>query len=205
MGSRTGKKETKQQATSHVPARVTQRPSADRAHKSRQHGRGVYTHVATFDFHTSTISSRTSAATTCKQRSAIKMCILNPCSVWNKTSVLQDSVTDHNIDLMVLTETWLKGDDRDNVILAELQPPGYTIKHKDRQGRGVGVAIMHPSPLIVMRVEHSVSSPPQYASFEELQCLVNTVHAARLGVIYPPPPSKTSGLNYNTFSDSMLK
>ena len=46
--------------------------------------------------------------------------------------------------------------------------------------------------------EHSVSSPPQYASFEELQCLVHTVPAVRLAVIYRPPPSKTNGLNYKT-------
>ena len=116
-----------------------------------------------------------------------QMCIPNPCSVWNKTSVLQDFVTDHNIDLMVLTETWLKGDVRDNVILADLQPHGYTIKHKARQGCGGGVAIMHPSTLSVTRPEHSVSSPPQYAaSFEELQCLVHTVPAVRLAVIYRP-------------------
>ena len=93
----------------------------------------------------------------------------------------------------------LKGDDRDNVILAELQPPGYSIKHKARQGRGGGVAIMHPSTLSVTRAEHSVSSPLQYASFEELQCLVHTVPAVRLAVIYRPPPSKTNGLNYKTF------
>ena len=96
---RAGKKETKQQSTSHIPTRVTQSPSADRVHKGSQHGRGVYKHVATVDSHTSTVISRTSAAITCKQRSAIKMCLLNPCSVCNKTSVLQDFVTDHNIDL----------------------------------------------------------------------------------------------------------
>ena len=198
-GCRAGKKETKQQSTSHIPTRVTQRPSADRVHKGRQHGRGVYKHVATVDSLTSTVSSRTLAAITCKHRSAIKTCLLNPCSVCNKTSVLQELVTDHNIDLMVLTETWLKGDDRDTVILAKLQPPGYSIKHKARQGRGGGVAIMHPSTLSVTRAEHSVSSPPQYASFEELQCLEHTVPAVRLAVIYRPPPSKTNGLNYKTF------
>ena len=175
-GCRAGKKETKQQSTSHIPTRVTQRPSADRVHKGRQHGRGVYKHVATVDSLTSTVSSRTLAAITSKQRSTIKRVLLNQCSVCNKTPVLQDSVTDHNIDLMVLTETWLKGDDRDNVILAELQSSGYTIKHKARQGRGGGVAIMHPNTLSVTRAEHSVSSPPQYASFEELQCLVHTVY-----------------------------
>ena len=121
-GCRAGKKETKQLSTSHIPTRVAQRPSADRVHKGSQHGRGVYTQVANVDSLTSTVSSHKLAAITCKHRSDIKMCLLNPCSVCNKTSVLQDFVTDHNIDLMVLTETWLKGDDRDNVILAELQP-----------------------------------------------------------------------------------
>ena len=198
-GCRAGKKKTKQQSTSHIPTRVTQRPSADRVHKGRQHGRGIYKHVATVDSLASTVSIRTLAAITIKHRSATKMCLLNPCSVCNKTSVLQDFVTDHNIDLMVLTETWLKGDDRDNAILAELQPHGYLSKHKARQGRGGGVAFMHPSTLSVTRAEHSVSSPPQYASFEELQCLVHTVPAVRLAAIYRPPPSKTNGLNYKTF------
>ena len=61
-GCRAGKKETKQQSTSHIPTRVTQRPSADRVHKSRQQGHGVYKHVATVDSHTSTVSSRTSCS-----------------------------------------------------------------------------------------------------------------------------------------------
>ena len=79
---------------------------------------------------------RPSAAVTRKQITDPKMCLLNPNSVCIKTSILQDFVTDHNMDLMVFTETWLKEDDRGNVILAVLQPPGYTIKHNARQGRG---------------------------------------------------------------------
>ena len=75
--------------------------------------------------------------------------------------MLHDFVTDHNVDIMVLTETWLKGDERVNVILSELQPPGYTTQHQGRQGRGEGVAIIHPSTLSVTRVAHSAASLPQ--------------------------------------------
>ena len=114
----------------------------------------------------------------------------------NKTSVLQDVVTDHNIDLMLLTETWLKGDDRDNVILAELQSlamQSSTIP--DKAARGSCHHAPH-STLSVTRVDHSISSPPQYAYFEELQCHVHTMPAVRLAVIYRPGPSKTNGSNY---------
>ncbi|ELT92853.1 hypothetical protein CAPTEDRAFT_190539 [Capitella teleta] len=72
-----------------------------------------------------------------------RMCLVNAQSVCNKALQLHDLVLDNDLDLCVITETWLKGDARDNTIVAELTPPGFKLVHRPRQGRGGGVAIIH--------------------------------------------------------------
>jgi len=48
-------------------------------------------------------------------------------------------ITDHNLDVLCLTETWLKPDDY--IILNESTPQDYGYKHEPRpKGKGGGVA-----------------------------------------------------------------
>ena len=44
-----------------------------------------------------------------------------------------------NLDVLALTETWLCF--CDNVVLNELLPPGYDIRHVDTEKRGGGVTL----------------------------------------------------------------
>ena len=47
-----------------------------------------------------------------------------------------------NLDVLALTEeTWLCNGD--NIVLNELLPPGYDIRHVDRGRRGGGVALIY--------------------------------------------------------------
>ena len=46
-----------------------------------------------------------------------------------------------NIDVLALTETWLCCGD--NAGLNELLPPGYNIRHVDRERRDGGVALIY--------------------------------------------------------------
>ena len=55
---------------------------------------------------------------------------LNIRSLKNKTTNLFDFIVSHNLDVLALTETWFCNDD--NIILNELLPPGYDIRHVDR-------------------------------------------------------------------------
>jgi hypothetical protein len=61
---------------------------------------------------------------------------LNSSSVCNKASSLCEYIKDNSLDIFGITETWLK--QRDQTVIAELTPPGYTMQHIPRSsGRGV--------------------------------------------------------------------
>jgi hypothetical protein len=49
--------------------------------------------------------------------------------------------------MCALSETWLKGDVRDNPVLAELIPSGYRMHHSPRLSRGGGVAFLFKEEL----------------------------------------------------------
>ena len=56
------------------------------------------------------------------------------------------------MDVLSLTETWLKSDNGDDVLLA-VCPPGYAALHNPRtEGRGGGVAVPHRTSVRVSRV-----------------------------------------------------
>ena len=69
--------------------------------------------------------------------------LLNARSVKNKRLLIKDWVVDNNIDILVLTETWLQPDNKDDHIIGELTPTGYSFYHSPRQIRGGGVGIVN--------------------------------------------------------------
>lgn len=126
------------------------------------------------------------------------LCLINPCSVCNKAPELCDFTVDNALDVCVITETWLKGDERDSVILAELQPPGYKTVHAPRKGRGGGVAVIHKDSITV-----TSSAPHKFHSFESLECLMHTTPPLRLATIYRPPPSRSNGQTFKRFLEEI--
>jgi hypothetical protein len=142
----------------------------------------------------------TSAATiaAADNRRILNLCLLNPCSICNKAADICDFTIDNKLDICVLTETWLRGNDRDNVIIEELKPPGYSVHHIARDGRGGGVAVLYRDCLSV-----TPSVPHKYSSFEHLECVIKTVPPIRLVTIYRPPPSKVNRSNFRSFIDEI--
>ncbi len=126
------------------------------------------------------------------------VCLINPCSVCNKATELCEFITDNSLDVCVITETWLKGDDRDNVILAELKPPGYSVSHVPRKSRGGGLAVIHRDSVPLTPI-----APGKYQSFESMECLMKTTPPLRLVSIYRPPPSRTNGHTFKNFMDEI--
>ena len=64
----------------------------------------------------------------------ISCCLINARSVCNKNGIILDYIISNDIDLAVITETWLdEGANFDNVI-GSLSPPGYTLIHSPRHG-----------------------------------------------------------------------
>ena len=62
-----------------------------------------------------------------------KLCLLNARSVCNKADFLIDYVTDHDIDVMCITETWLTSDNTASV--SAITPRGYLFEHVARNDR----------------------------------------------------------------------
>lgn len=134
-----------------------------------------------------------------KQRPASKnhlqVCSLNPWSVCNKTSYLQEFICDHNVDILALTETWLTGSDKDNPTVSALLPDGYSIRQRSRKTRGGGTALVYRSSLNITETK----VPQLSESFETLDCLISGTKAIRLSVVYRPPPSKSNKFTVKQF------
>lgn len=66
---------------------------------------------------------------------------MNSRSICNKSWLINDFITDHNVDLFALSETWLRGDDSDLHYIRDICPNGYVFHHVPRlhtTGGGVG-------------------------------------------------------------------
>ena len=106
----------------------------------------------------------------------------------DKPAVLQEFLSDHSIDILALTETWLTPETLPST-LNSLTPPGYSIIHSPRlQGKGGGLGLIFRSYLKVSTV-----SLPLFSSFESL-CVRLTIASTSftLLVIYRPPCSNST-------------
>ena len=126
--------------------------------------------------------------------------MLNTRSVVNKAPLLQSLITDNDLAILAITETWVKSDDppwvkSDDppVIINGPAPPGYRILHVHRdnpdQNRGVGLAVIHRDTINIQPRKHKINH-----SLFELQ-LVNITLQSRdivLANIYRPPSSSKS-------------
>ena len=137
------------------------------------------------------------------------LCVFNARSVgtFSKRSAICDFVRDHDVDVLLLTETWLR-QSGDEAKCADLTPPGYRLfsfprAHSTTIKRGGGLAFLIKNSL----AEHCVTTtdfPFSHASFELAQ-LTLTAQQQRLSffLIYRPPPSKKNDLLISNFFDEL--
>ena len=78
-----------------------------------------------------------------------KCAVLNARSVCNKAALIQTFLLDHDIDVLVITETWLT--DGDEVTPRQLlpDPDGYSFISVPRNGRGGGLGIVAKSHISI--------------------------------------------------------
>ena len=79
-------------------------------------------------------------------QSDLKIGLINIRSLAPKATLVNELITDHQVEILCLTETWLKTDEY--IALNESAPPGYSYTHVPRlTGRGGGVAAVYNSNL----------------------------------------------------------
>ena len=123
------------------------------------------------------------------------VCLWNAHSVRNKSHLLHDYISEYEVDIMCITETWLRSDD--DVIIGECTPLGYSALSIPRPGgsHGGGLAIIFRSHLgLSLRTCNNLC----LATFELGHVIDNsgTVHFL---IVYRPPPSPANGLRGSDF------
>ena len=111
----------------------------------------------------------------------------NAQSIRNKTDLLCEMILEHDTDITILTETWLKADDQ--VVMGDMCPPGYSVLSAPRQsGRGGGIGIVFKSQLN-LQLRNSVLPPS--STFEH--ALVTYRHSnINFAIVYRPPSSSVT-------------
>lgn len=130
----------------------------------------------------------------------LSLCLFNSQSVCKdgKADTIADFVIENNLDIMFITETWLRqlGDEP---ITASLTPRGYRLASYPRPSRGGGIAVLYKDSLH-SRLSFSQSLPFSHPSFEFVEiCLKLSGQSVTFSCLYRPPPSTENKLTTSMF------
>ena len=127
----------------------------------------------------------------CRQAAAhfvAKAALVNCRSVLNKTFILNDFFCRHDLDLLLLTETWIVAGVGESAAFGELCPTNCSFVSTPRcVGRGGGVALVYKNAVKIR------SLPTETYSTFELQCMTveSKTNSLVCVLIYrPPKPDK---------------
>ena len=182
-GKRGGKRTpTEGKLSSQIPVIVT---------SERRQGHPVHVRI-NYDNLKSLVQCNNSVASGSK----VNVCLWNAHSIRNKTTHLVEFIFGNDIDVMVLTESWLNSED--DVIIGECTPPGYTvlIKPRNSTNRGGGIAVVFKTPLNL--VVKQLDTSAHYSTFECLH-VVDKSGSIHFVVVYRPPPSAANGYTVQKF------
>jgi len=103
------------------------------------------------------------AATTCPRLHArqLRLATLNAFSVRNKSAALSAALTDHDLDVFLLTESW--HEQQDDLAVRMVCPPGYKSVDAPRSSsavgrrkqRGGGIVLLHKEGIAAKRLTFS--------------------------------------------------
>lgn len=118
-----------------------------------------------------------------------RFALVNARTLANKTFILKDFFTSHNLDFLCVTETWLS--DGELSSFSELLPPNCSYFNSPRTtGRGRGVATACKSTFHCRQL-----SPVTFSSFELNMFELGSSHPVLCAVIYRPPKYNRNFVN----------
>lgn len=91
----------------------------------------------------------------------LKLAMANVCSIKNKHFGIRHLLDEQNIDLMLLSETWLRNKDKEWVDCCELNKHGYSIECKNREddnSNGGGLALVHKDSAVIKHCIRKIES-----------------------------------------------
>ncbi len=121
--------------------------------------------------------------------------IWNARSVCNKTTQTYDYVLEQDVDVLLLTETWMKS--TDHPVVAELTPVGYSFINVPRdysEERGGGIGIVYKSGL-----EFSLSPHDFKPETFEYASITGKLRDIRIVTVYRPHPTRANGFTLSKF------
>ena len=111
----------------------------------------------------------------------LKLALLNTRSLNNKSLILNEFITDNNLDFLCLTETWHKP--LDYFSLNQTTPTGFTYTDQPRpEGRGGGIGAVYRKD-----IKTTTISIPATHSFEHLAFKLSGPTPLVTAIIYRPP------------------
>ncbi len=113
------------------------------------------------------------------------MALPNVRSLHNKTFTDNDLITSHQLDCLLLTETWLDGTGSKELI--EASQSNFSFSHCNRLNKkGVGVSAISSNILSCKNVSFGF-----YSTFENLAFTIRSVYPCLVLTVYCPPRLKT--------------
>ena len=129
-----------------------------------------------------------------KSVNCLRIGLHNIRSLTNKVGNVVETLSEFNLDMLLLTETWLFESDT-NVILAAL-PSNYTLIHVPRSStltRGGGLAVVHKRALSGIKL---VPTDPA-SSFEVMELVLHMrSQVTRLAFVYRPSHPSTDRVSW---------
>ena len=121
-----------------------------------------------------------------KPNTQCKIATINAQSVRNKNTLLTQEIITHNIDVTLITETWLNDTPQDIAWLRQsnLLQTGYAISTHNRPTRGGGLSLLHKDNMKIKKIEAQHLCTIEYAIW---QVSIKNKTINILGIYHPPP------------------
>ncbi len=141
-------------------------------------------------------STHSASASDSRDPKTLNLTLLNARSAVSKCVSLCELVIDQKIDILALTETWLR--EEDTSVICDLCPPGYKFlgapRPADKGTRGGGVGFVARADL-----DLETSTQAVYSTFESLTIKLKSKQPLTISLVYRPPPSCKNGFSPSQF------